>query len=50
MSIECWREVGASKMDYLISVTDNDAVNMMACLIADRFGIPRKIARARSLE
>lgn len=50
MSIECWREVGASKMDYLIAVTDNDAVNMMACLIADRFGIPRKIARVRSLE
>jgi trk system potassium uptake protein TrkA len=37
-------------MDYLIAVTDNDAVNMMACLIADRFGIPRKIARVRSLE
>jgi trk system potassium uptake protein TrkA len=50
MSIECWREAGAAKMDYLIAVTDNDAVNMMACLIADRFGIPRKIARVRSLE
>jgi trk system potassium uptake protein TrkA len=23
---------------------------MMACMIADRFGIPRKIARVRSLE
>jgi trk system potassium uptake protein TrkA len=50
MSIECWREAGAAKMDYLIAVTDNDAVNMMACLIADRFGIPRKIARVRSTE
>ena len=50
MSIECWREVRANKMDYLIAVTDNDAVNMMACLIADRFGISRKIARVRSLE
>jgi trk system potassium uptake protein TrkA len=50
MSIECWREAGAGKMDYLIAVTDNDAVNMMACLIADRFGIPRKIARVRSME
>ena len=37
MSIECWREAGAAKMDYLIAVTNNDAVNMMACLIADRF-------------
>ena len=50
MSIECWREAGAGKMDYLIAVTNNDAVNMMACLIADRFGIPRKIARVRSTE
>ena len=50
MSIECWREADAEKMDYLIAVTNNDAVNMMACIIADRFGIPRKIARVRSLE
>ncbi len=50
MSIKCLREAAAEKMDYLIAVTDNDAVNMMASLIADRFGIPRKIARVRSLE
>ncbi|CAB1084859.1 portal protein [Alkalispirochaeta odontotermitis] len=50
MSIECWREANAEKMDYLIAVTDNDAVNMMACLIAHRFGIQHKIARVRSLE
>jgi trk system potassium uptake protein TrkA len=50
MSIECWREADATKMDYLIAVTDNDAVNMMACMIADRFKIPRKIARVRSME
>ena len=50
MSIECWREANAEKMDYLIAVTDNDAVNMMASMIAHRFGIPRKIARVRSLE
>ena len=50
MSIECWREADAQKMDYLISVTNNDAVNMMSCLIGDRFGIPRKIARIRSTE
>ena len=50
MSIECWRESDVGKMDYLIAVTNNDAVNMMACLIADRFGIGRKIARVRSTE
>ena len=50
MSIQCWREADAEKMDYLIAVTDNDAVNMLASIIADRFGIQRKIARVRSLE
>ena len=50
MSIECWREADAEKMDYLIAVTDNDAVNMLASMIADRFGIQCKIARVRSLE
>lgn len=50
MSIECWREANVEKMDYLIAVTDNDAVNMMASMIAHRFGVPRKIARVRSLE
>jgi trk system potassium uptake protein TrkA len=50
MSMENWREADAGNMDYLIAVTNNDAVNMMACLIADRFGIKRKIARVRSLD
>ena len=50
MSIKCWQEAGAGKMDYLIAVTNNDAVNMMAAMIADRFGIEKKIARIRSLE
>jgi trk system potassium uptake protein TrkA len=50
MSIECWRDANAEKIDYLIAVTDNDAVNMMACIIGHRFGISRKIARVRSLE
>lgn len=50
MSIKCWKEANAEKMDCLIAVTDNDAVNMMASMIGDRFGIERKIARVRSLE
>jgi len=50
MSIRCWREADVEKMDYLIAVTNNDAVNMLASIIADRFGIQRKIARVRSLE
>ncbi|MFT5697694.1 MAG: trk system potassium uptake protein TrkA [Desulforhopalus sp.] len=50
MSIDCWKEAGAANMDYLIAVTNNDAVNMMAAMIADKFGIETKIARVRSLE
>jgi trk system potassium uptake protein TrkA len=50
MSFSCWAEADAGKMDYLIAVTDNDAVNIMSSLIADRCGIRRKIARVRTLE
>lgn len=50
MSMNCWREAQAETMDYLIAVTDNDAVNMMASLIGNKFGIKQKIARIRSLE
>ncbi len=50
MSVECWREARADRMDYLIAVTNNDAVNMMSCLLGDRFGISKKIARVRSTE
>jgi len=50
MSIECWKEANAESMDFMIAVTDNDAVNMLSALIADGFGIEQKIARVRSLE
>ena len=50
MSIACWKEASAGGIDVLIAVTDNDAVNMLAAMIADRFGIPIKIARVRSLD
>ncbi len=49
MSFECWLEADAKKMDYLIAVTDDDAVNIIGSLIADRLGIRQKIARVRSL-
>ncbi len=50
MSIDRWREADAGSIDVLIAVTDNDAVNMLGAMIADRFGIPLKIARVRSLD
>lgn len=50
MDIDCWKEADAGTMSCAIAVTDNDAVNMMAAQIADKFAIPCKIARVRSLQ
>jgi len=50
MSIECWKEANAESMDFMIAVTDNDAVNMLSAMIAHGFGIEQKISRVRSLE
>lgn len=50
MQFKFWQEADAGKMDYLIAVTDNDAVNIMGAMIADRCGILKKISRVRSLE
>jgi len=50
MQMSCWREANAETMDVLIAVTNNDAVNMMASMIADRFSIPLKIARVRTMD
>ena len=50
MSIECWEEANAREIDFMIAVTDNDAVNMLSAMIAHSFGIEQKISRVRSLE
>lgn len=36
--------------DMLIAVTSSDEVNMLACMIAKQFGVPKKIARIRNPE
>jgi len=50
MDVECWREAGAESMTYVVCVTDNDAVNLMAARIAEEFAIPYKIVRVHSLQ
>ncbi|PID76022.1 MAG: Trk system potassium transporter TrkA [Deltaproteobacteria bacterium] len=50
MSVACWKEAEAEKMDYLIAVTNNDTVNMVTAMMADKLGIPQKIVRVRSFE
>ncbi|MFC1837438.1 Trk system potassium transporter TrkA [Thermodesulfobacteriota bacterium] len=50
LSIEHWRQANAEEMDYMIAVTNKDALNMMGAQIADAFGIPQKICRVRHQE
>lgn len=38
-------EAGVDKSDLLIAVTDNDEVNILACLLANSAGVKGKIAR-----
>ena len=48
MNNSCWLEARARGKDTLIAVSNDDAVNILAALIADRFGIKSRIARVRS--
>lgn len=43
-------EAGIRKADMLIAVTAIDEVNLIACMMADRLGVPTTIARTRSDE
>ena len=47
MSIRCWKNAGIDQMDYMIAVTDNDAVNMMAARIAHR-NADKRVTAGRS--
>lgn len=50
MQLELWEQARASQIDLMLAVTNDDATNMMAGLIADKYGVRRKIARVRSLD
>jgi len=43
-------EAGITRTDLLIAVTDQDEVNMLACMVGKRAGVARTIARVRSPE
>jgi len=49
-NFSCWHEADAKSMDYVIAVTDDDSVNIVASMIGDRMGIEQKIARSRAIE
>ncbi|HCP35710.1 MAG: Trk system potassium transporter TrkA [SAR324 cluster bacterium] len=50
MRLSSWTAAEAESMELMIAATNDDATNMLSALIADRFGIPRKIVRVRSLD
>lgn len=44
------REAGVERSDMVVAVTDSDAVNMLVCASASRYGVTQKIARVRDQE
>ncbi len=50
MQLSSWHEANANEMGLMIAATNNDSTNMLSSLIADKFGIARKIVRSRSLD
>lgn len=43
-------DAGIQSAELFIAVTNVDEVNMMACILASEYGVPRKIARVNSSE
>ena len=41
-------QAGTEDADLFVAVTDRDEVNILACLLANAVGVPRKIARVGS--
>lgn len=46
-SYEVQRAAGADRADLLIATTSSDEINMLACLVARKLGVPHTIARIR---
>jgi len=49
-NVRTLEEAGIRQADMIIAVTSIDEVNMIACMIAKQFGVPKKIARSRNPE
>jgi len=44
------QKAGIESADLFIAVTDSDEVNLVACLIANEFKVPFKVARVKNIE
>ena len=49
-SYEIQKEAGADKADLLIATAASDEINIVACLVAKKMGVPHTIARIRNPE
>ena len=49
-SYEVQKEAGAAKADLLIATAASDEINIVACLVAKKLGVPHTIARIRNPE
>ncbi len=49
-SVRTLMKAGVKQADLVIAVTTSDEVNIVACMLADKLGVPRKIARVRNRE
>ncbi|WP_068668818.1 Trk system potassium transporter TrkA [Thermosulfurimonas dismutans] len=49
-SAKTLEEAGIREADLFIAVTNSDEINLISCLLAREYGVPRKIARVKSEE
>ena len=49
-SAQTLKEAGIEEADMIIAATSIDEVNIIACMLAAQFGVPKKIARVRNPE
>ncbi len=49
-SAECMERAGIKQADAIMAVTDQDEVNILACLLAREYGVAKRIARVKSIE
>lgn len=49
-NIQVLEEAGVEQADLLVAVTEADELNMVACLLAKKYGVKRTVARVRNPE
>jgi len=49
-NIRVLEEAGVREADLVIAVTEMDELNMVACLLAKQYGVPKTVARVRNPE